>query len=605
MKIRWKPTGIVNDIPLKYKFILINLLCVLPLMFINALFYVQNSRSTESRERENLQISLERAAYELSQMVDVCVTIGSTVSADRTFNERIETVYPDYSTYYDMYDGYLRDKLRQYPNMYPYISWIGVYTTNSSIENGGDYFILKDSDKDSEWYKKIQSNKEKVLVTSYLDINPMNPEQKMVYVSIIRKLDTFPDLMAHTKYLRVDLKLNKLQELFHQERNYLRFILLDEQKRIVLDSRQSYFNEDNLLSTPPSGTEADHYGMGSAFVSHLKGASYMSDWQLIGIPATNRIEQERRSVLRFTIALTLMSTVVPSVLIYIILHSYNLRVRRLSKHMQLVKNERFERVEMYEGKDEIGGLIRTFNLMTEKIRNLIHDVYKLDLQKKDLELEQVRAELNYLQSQVDPHFLFNTLNAILIVCKKHKYEHVMDIIRNLSLILRRLLGRKDDFISIEEELSFVEMYLQIEKFRFQDRFHYEMDIDPRVLSCRIPKMCIQSLVENSCKHGLQMVKGERKIRIAIGMDDRSLVMQVEDNGIGMDSDKLKWIQEHLHADEETGKNIGLRNVYKRLNLYYKDRSYFTIDSKEKECTRVTIRIPLTLLFPQEELEANV
>lgn len=605
MKHRWKPTGIVNDIPLRYKFILINLLCVLPIIGINGLFYVQNSRSTEARERENLQISLERAAYALSQMINVSVTIGNTVSADRTFNERIEKVYPDYFTYYDMYDSYLRDKLRQYPNMYPYISWIGIYTTNPTIENGGDYFILKDRDKDSEWYKKLQSTKEKALVTSYLDINPMNPQRKMVYVSIIRKLDTFPDLLAHTKYLRVDLRLDKLQELFHQERNYLRFLLLDEQKRIVLDSRHPNLNDENLLSPAAEGVTEDQYGSAPAFISHLNGASYMSGWQLIGIPATNRMEQERHAVLRFAIALTFVSTVIPTVLIFFIMHSYNLRVRRLSRHMQMVKNERFERVEMYEGKDEIGGLIRTFNLMTEKIRNLIHDVYKLDLQKKDLELEQVRAELNYLQSQVDPHFLFNTLNAILIVCKKHKYEHVIDIIRNLSQILRRLLGRKDDLITIEEELSFVEMYLQIEKFRFQDRFHYEMDVDPRVLSCRIPKMGIQSLVENSCKHGLQMVKGERRIRIIIQMDDRNLVMQVEDNGIGMDGDKLKWIHEHLHAEEETGKNIGLRNVFKRLNLYYKDRSYFRIDSKENECTQVTIRIPLILLFTQEELDQYV
>jgi two-component system, sensor histidine kinase YesM len=604
MKRKWKPTSIVNDIPLRYKFIFINLLCVVPIIFINVLFYVQNSRSTEARERENLQISLERAAYELSQMVNVSVTIGNTISADRTFNERIEAYYPDYSTYYDMYDSYLRDKLRQYPNMYPYISWIGVYTTNSSIENGGDYFVLKESDKSREWYRKLQSTKEKVIVTSYLDINPMNPQQKMVYVSIIRKLDTFPDLLAYTKYMRIDLRLDKLQDLFHQERSYLRFLLLDEQQRIVLDSRHSYFDEENLLPTAPRNV-ADLYEVDRAFVSRLDGASFMTDWQLIGIPATNRIDQERQTAIRFAVALTLISTLIPTVLIYIILHSYNLRVRRLSRHMQMVKNERFERVEMYEGKDEIGGLIRTFNLMAEKIRNLIHDVYKLELQKKDLELEQIRAELNYLQSQVDPHFLFNTLNAILIVCKKHNYEQVIDIIRNLSMILRRLLGRKDDLITIEEELSFVEMYLQIEKFRFQDRFHYEMEVDPQVLSCRIPKMSIQSLVENSCKHGLQMVKMERRIRITVRTDDRNLFMQVEDNGIGIDSGKLKWIHEHLHAIEETGKNIGLRNVYKRLNLYYRDLSYLAIDSKENEYTRVTIRIPLNLLFTQEELEARV
>ena len=335
MKRRWKLTSLVNDIPLRYKFILINLLCVIPIIIINGLFFIQNSRNTEMRERENLEISLKRAAYELSQMVNISVTIGNTISAERTFNERMETVYPDYSTYYDMYDSYLRDKLRQYPNMYPYISSIGVYTTNTSIENGGDYFILKESDKTRDWYKKLQDTQDKVIVTSYLDVNPMNPQQKLVYLSIIRKLDTFPDLRIFSKYLRVDLRLDKLQDLFYQERNYLQLILLDEQKRIVLDSRQFGVTGGPLL--PPAGGDGSGLDETSrSFVNHLDGANYMSQWQLIGIPATDRIDQARQTAIRFAFVLTLASTAIPTVLIYIILHSYNLRVRRLSRHMQLV-----------------------------------------------------------------------------------------------------------------------------------------------------------------------------------------------------------------------------------------------------------------------------
>ncbi|MFD0693675.1 sensor histidine kinase [Paenibacillus sp. GCM10027628] len=608
MNRKWKPfSHIVNDIPLRYKFLFIYLLCVLlPIICINALFYMQNSRNTEARERENLQISLDRAGYELTQMVNECVSIGNTVAADRAFNEPLETPYADLPAYYEVYDSYLRGKLLQYTNQYPYISWLGVYTSNPTIESGGSYFVLKDSDKQSEWYRKLAATKDKVIVTSYLDINPMNPQQKMVYVSIIRKLDNFPDLMNYTKYLRMDLRLDKLQELFNKERSYLQFKLLDADNRIVLDSNRSYIAEDNLL-TPITADHLDLLGGRAAgnFISSLGAASYLNGWKLIGIPERARVLQEQKAVLKFGIALALISTVIPTVLVFIILHSYNLRVRRLSKHMQMVKNERFEPIDMYEGRDEIGGLLRSFNLMTEKIRNLINDVYKLEIQKKDLELERVRAELNLLQSQVDPHFLFNTLNAILVVCKKYRYEHVTEIIRSLSQILRRLLSWKDDLVTIEEEITFIEMYLQIEKFRFQDRFEYEMDIDPKVLSCRIPKMSIQSLVENSCKHGLQAVKGDRRIRISAMLDDRHLVMTVKDNGIGMDTAKLNGILHNLYAEETAGRSIGLRNVYKRLNLYYNDRSLFTIDSKENERTTVTIRIPLNLILPKEELEANV
>lgn len=607
MSRRWNLLSIVNDIPLKFKFLIIYLMCVLlPILCINGLFYMQDSKNTERREMDNLRISLDRVGNEIMQMVNEGVAIGNAVSADRLFNEMLEYMYSDNVSYYEEYDSYLRDKLGQYPNIYPYISWIGVYTSNPTLSNGGSYFMLKPNDLKSEWYQKMNGKKDKVTVTSYLDTNPMNPEEKMVYVSIIRKLDNFPDLMKFSKYLRIDIRMDKLLELIDKEHNYLLIKLLDEENRLVLESEGAFKGTGPLLQTLPVSKDSQLNGLpGKSFVSPLSSASYMLNWRLVGIPEGSRIASERKGIIRFFTWLTLISTIIPTILIYIIMHSFNFRVRKLSKHMQLVKNERFEPITMYEGKDEIGHLLRSFNLMTEKIRNLINDVYKLEIQKKNLELERVQAELNYLQSQVDPHFLFNTLNAILVVCKKYRYEHVIEIIQNLSQILRRLLSWKEDLVTVEEELSFTEMYLQIEKFRFQDRFHYELSVDESVLSYRIPKMSIQSLVENSCKHGLQSVKGNRRIRISVERAGMNMLMKVEDNGIGMNSAKLDEIVQSLYKGEDNGKNIGLRNVYRRLNLFYAERSLFQIESIPFEKTSVTIQIPMSLIRKQEETIGHV
>ncbi|MGG1552741.1 sensor histidine kinase [Paenibacillus ferrarius] len=598
----WRMLQFVNDIPLKFKFLIIYLMCVLlPILCINSLFYMQDSKNTERREMDNLRISLDRVGNAMMQMVNEGVVIGNALSADRVFNEMLEYKYTDNVAYYEEYDSYLRDKLGQYPNIYPYISWIGVYTSNPTLSNGGSYFMLKPEDLKSEWYQKMSDKKDKVTVTSYLDVNPMNPEEKMVYVSIIRKMDTFPDLMQYSNYLRIDIRMDKLLELFDKERNYLLIKLVDEDNRLVLESAGAFKGKEALLPTLPVSKDSQLMSLpAKSFVIPLSNASYVHNWRLVGIPEGSRIAEERKGIIRFFTWLTLISTIIPTMLIYIIMHSFNFRVRKLSKHMQLVKNERFEPITMYEGKDEIGHLLRSFNLMTEKIRNLINDVYKLELQKKDLELERVQAELNYLQSQVDPHFLFNTLNAIFVVCKKYRYEHVTEIIQNLSQILRRLLSWKEDLVSVEEEASFTDMYLQIEKFRFQDRFHYELSIDPSLLPYRIPKMSIQSLVENSCKHGLQSVKGNRKIRISVERTGRNMLIRVEDNGIGMDSRKLNAIVKSLYTGEDNGKNIGLRNVYRRLNLFYAERSLFHIESIPFEKTSVTIQIPLNLIRKQEE-----
>ncbi|WP_019909421.1 sensor histidine kinase [Paenibacillus sp. HW567] len=602
MKGTRKPSAIVNDIPLKYKFLFIYLLCVLvPILSINALFYVQISRNVDARERENLEISAERVVYDFMQIVNECVAISNTVAADRSYNEIMDYTYPDNEAYYEAYNNVLRDKLRQYSNLHSYIYWMGVYTTNPTIQSGGSYFVLSDSDKESEWYRKISSGTDKVLLTSYQGINPLNPPQQEVFVSLIRKLDSFTGQPYH-KYLRIDLRLSSVQELFQKERDYLRFKLLDDQSRIVLESDHSYYSLDkNVLLN----VDTDDSQSSKQIVRTLGNAGYTKDWRLIGTPEGREVNHEMSRALRVSLIFALLTIIIPTLLMIVILQSYNLRVRLLYKHMKLVKYEQFESIDMYEGKDEIGGLIRSFNLMTEKIRDLINDVYKLEIQKKDLELERVRAELNYLESQVDPHFLFNTLNAILVICKKYKYEEVTYVIQNLALILRRLLSWKDDLITVEEEISFVEMYLQIEKFRFQSRFTYDIDIDPAVLNCRIPKMSVQALVENSCKHGLQSVKGPRKIHVYATKNDAGLMIVVTDNGKGIGKEKLEWIESHLQSEQDSGKNIGLRNVYKRLMMYYDGRARFTIESTEYERTSIIIQIPMDLTMVPKVEDSHV
>ncbi|MDO7908772.1 histidine kinase [Paenibacillus sp. JX-17] len=604
MKMIRKYLSFMNDMPIRYKFLFIYLLCVLiPILSINALFYAQINRNAEAREQENLQISVDRAGYDFIQMVNECVAIGNNVAADRTLYELLDNEYSDFDSYYDNYDSYLRDRLRQYSNLHSYILWLGVYTTNPTIQSGNSYFQLRDSDKSSEWYRKMLNTNKKMILTSYLDTNPKNPQQQMVYVSIIRKLDNYPGLTQYSKFLRIDLRLDSLQDLFEREQDYLAFKFLDEQNRVVLETGRPYYAYGNglLHNNQDPLTDKSDRGAAGKIVRPLGTPEYAQGWHLEGTPQRKAKSTEMNGILRLILIVALITTIIPTIFMVVIFRSYNLRMRLLYKHMKQVKDEQFEPIRMYEGKDEIGGLIRSFNRMSEKIKNLINDVYKLEIQKKDLELEQVRAELSFLQSQVDPHFLFNTLNAILVICKKHKYEQVIDIIRNLAQILRRLLSQREDLVTIREEITFTEMYLQIEKFRFQDRFAYELNIDPEVAEFKIPKMSIQALVENSCKHGLQWRKGARMISVDVFVKEGLLTVIVQDNGIGIPQDKMTEIEHHLQS-EKPGKHVGLRNVYKRLKLYYAGQADLQIQSEEHVLTSITITIPTIMI--QEEWRGN-
>jgi len=573
----------VNNIPLKWKFTLIYLLCVLvPILSINVLFFQQMSKDVQSREQVNLQMTIERTAKKIMDMIDGGVTLSHSVATDRTLYEALDKEYADIVDYYEIFNEVLTGKMRPFMSAYTYVENISVFTTNPTIVTGSNYFYLDQAAKQSLWYEKISGSGSAVEVLIYNGDDPINVSQNKVYFSIVRKLNEYPLFGRYPKYLRIDLKPSSFDMILAQEKPYMSISMLDPHNNVMFPSSQ--FMKTTGMADGGGDDEL-------LFHSPLGNPSYIHDWTVEGLADANRFQTAIQSSKQFIWMLAIISTLLPTSLIFVMLRSYNYRIRRLARHMDKATNEKFDLIELREGKDEIGGLIRSYNRMAAQIESLINDVYKLEIQQKDMQLEQIRAEMKLLQSQVNPHFLFNTLNALLVVSVKNGYTEVSTIIRNLSQLLRRMLSWSDAPVTLEDELHFTEMYLAIEKFRFADRFDYAFDIDEAAASCLVPKMCIQPLVENACKHGLQTVKGQRCIRIEARRKDAYLYVQVQDNGKGMEASRLKEIRRMMNGGLDSDGNVGMRNVYKRLQLQYGERVDFAIDSQPDKGTRISFRIP--------------
>lgn len=581
-----KPIGwlsFVNNIPLNWKFTLIYLLCVLvPILTINVLFFRQMSENIQAREQNNLQIAIERANKKALDMIEGGVTLSHSVATDRTLYEVLDKEYADIVDFYDSFNEVMTGKLRPFMSAYTYVENISVFTENPTVVSGSNYFRLDEAAKRSPWYEAVTQSPSAVQVLMYASVDPMNAQASKIYFSIVRKLNEYPMYGRYAKYLRIDLKLSSFERILEEERPYMTLSMLDTQDRVLLPSSRHM----KQIALTDSG-EDDKL----IFRIPLGKPSYIQGWTLVGFAEADRFQTAVQSSNRFIWMLAAISTLLPTSLIFVMLRSYNYRIRRLSRHMEKAKNEKFDLIVMREGKDEIGGLIRSYNRMAAQIESLINDVYKLEIQQKDMELERIRAEMKLLQSQVNPHFLFNTLNALLVVSVKNGYTEVSDIIRNLSQLLRRMLSWSDAAVTLQDELHFTEMYLKIEKFRFADRFDYRFNIEEEAANCLVPRMCIQPLVENACKHGLQAVKGQRVIRIEARRTDTYLHVQVEDNGKGMDEKRLIEIRGLMNESLDTDENVGLRNVYKRLRLHYGERVDFHIDSRPNEGTRIRFRIP--------------
>ncbi len=585
----------MNDIPLRYKFLLIYFLCILlPVMAMNVFFYQRNSADIRVREVDNLHRSIERASGELLGMIDESVALSRSIARDESINAAIDRTYDAPVDYFETYYESLRNNLTRYMSAYPNILEIRIYTNNESIQTGTNYYVIGGSVDDVPWLEQLSSKDGDILLASYNENSFLNSGRR---ISVLSKMNSYAAYSKHDKYLRIDLNADKIQSILSRESGYLRLLLIDEENRVVADSTDAEARSYPIASELPytEDSESDYV------IERLLGdVKYIKGWKMVGIADTGRIDSLLAAAGRSILWLAAVSTVIPTLLVLIILRSYHYRINKLARHMSKIQHERFERIFIPEGRDEIGALIRSYNVMTGKINMLINEVYKLEIQQKSLELERVRAELSALHSQVNPHFLFNTLNALLVVCIKNGYTDVASVVKNLSLLMRQLLGRKDDLVPLREELQYTTMYLQIEKFRFGDLFEYEFEADEDALGLRIPRMSIQPLVENACKHGLQAKKDNRMIKVVAKLEKDELAILVTDNGIGIEPYKLKQVLDNARSEQGGTDNIGIRNVYRRLELFYGGSARFRVASKPERGTQAGFCIPLALLYPEGE-----
>lgn len=243
-----------------------------------------------------------------------------------------------------------------------------------------------------------------------------------------------------------------------------------------------------------------------------------------------------------------------------------------------------------ENVDEITELGLSFNIMTSKIRELLN--------AKVREQENLKkAELKALQAQINPHFLYNTLDTIVWMSESNQPRQVIEIVRALSSFFRIALSRGRDWIPISQEIEHVGSYLYIQKIRYRDILDYKIEVDEGVLDGTILKLTLQPLVENALYHGIKNKRNGGTIWVRASRANQDQVkLEVQDDGVGLTPYKLAQIKGRLSesSDEisQDGEGFGLDNVNKRIKLYYGTQYGLTIDSQYREGTLVTVIIPL-------------
>ncbi|MFC0472676.1 sensor histidine kinase [Halalkalibacter kiskunsagensis] len=242
------------------------------------------------------------------------------------------------------------------------------------------------------------------------------------------------------------------------------------------------------------------------------------------------------------------------------------------------------------GDDEIGVLGQRFKVMIEKINHLINREYKLELENKT-------NQLKVLHSQINPHFLYNTLQSIGTMALKSKVPEIYTSLTDLSQIMRYSMNMEEDVVPLAKEINYTKSYLLLQKQRFGDDLDYILDIETEALDIKVPKMILQPIIENYFKHGFDIRDGVGEIQIKCKKKESYLFIVIRDNGMGVSEKRLEEVYQQLYAEPNTDKvqsNIGLKNVYARLQLYYSGEALLKLQNQNSGGFLVIMKLPLEM-----------
>lgn len=338
-----------------------------------------------------------------------------------------------------------------------------------------------------------------------------------------------------------------------------------------------------------------------AFIDKQEEAlvSYVSmqepSWRIITYVSLNQLYKEINLLRNSIILLSVISVSLLSVFGLFISFDLISPINKLVKGMKKIQKGQWV-VNMNEDRgDELGFLSKTFNEMTKEIDHLVNRIYREQLTRKD-------AEIKALQSQINPHFLFNTLESINWMAQLNNVPEISETVSALSSLMEISIGRDDRLITIEEEFTYIDNYILILKKRFEDRITLEKNVQREVMDIKIPRLLIQPLIENAVYHGLERSRNKGVIKLNAQISGDEVLIEVVDNGLGIEKDELEIINDKLSMDNETyfrslennrRKSIGIENVNRRIKLLYGEEYTLRLESVPGEYTKVIVHIPYT------------
>lgn len=444
--------------------------------------------------------------------------------------------------------------------------------------------------KDKEWFQK-EGEKDagdyKLIVVD----NPFFKANGEKMIPIVRSMDT----SGHKKefgwcFLGISVKLFE-DELKKQEDGNL-LVVTTEEGDVIASVNQDMFQgatQDKIIEKilgyeESQGTFQQNVDGSQCLVSYSKNP--INGILIFEVMPTSSIQDEKALLLYLAVFLFFSCLILGAVLSVVFSHQLKKPISRLSEQVRRIGNGDFSYNPAIESQDELGEIGEGINRMSKKISMLLEKSVEDEREKKDLEIKM-------LQAQINPHFLYNTLDSIRWIALIQKSTSIVKMVTALSGLLRNMAKGFNEKVTLREELKLLDDYIVIEKMRYMEMFDVDIYIAEEILyQAKIIKLTLQPLVENAIFSGIEPSGKNGTIRICVWKEGEELFISVRDSGVGMSREKIEKIMDKSRKKESSINGIGLPNVDQRVKLVYGEKYGLKINSVEGKYTEILLELPL-------------
>ena len=463
---------------------------------------------------------------------------------------------------------------------------VSVYDMQGNVlSNGNDTDEnIKDGLTDLSFDKSVYSNLKDGYAISQPHVNTLYQNKYPWVVTIAKK--EYSNLFSQQVFVAIDFKFSSIAKYIDKvsigQRGYC-YIVNSKGQIIYHPQQQMLFSglkEENTFEISEL-SDGIHRKKDNIYnISSLDSCN----WKIVGVSFNDEITQAVKSQVAVGLIFALLFSTFMSAVIYFLLSRTVTRpVRRLVASMQKFEKqaETFEYKADMSNVAEFQTLSTSFEHMVLMIQSLVEKVHNEEIVLR-------KTELKALQAQINPHFLYNTLDSIQWMCEQDNSKDAVKMVGALAKLFRISISHGNEFITISDELKHAESYLIIQSYRYKNQFTYSFDVDKSVLDCMCNKITIQPFIENAIYHGLDRMVDEGEIKIIVERRGKDIAIIVKDNGLGMTEEQCKAVLQKGRSDS---KGIGVKNVDDRLKIYFGEEYGITIDSELDVGTTVTIKIP--------------